>query len=79
MQGQKRLPGAAGARNPKTRRVNVAVAEHINTQIEQVADILGQNKGALASMALSIGLQMLDPRRPVVEVPDDEELATLDV
>ncbi len=63
----------AGARNPKVFRVNIYLAEKTHERLEAVADHLGQNKGVTASMALSLGLTLLDRRPQEHYVPTHQE------
>lgn len=50
-----------GARNPKVLNMTVRVAESVSERLNRVADAAGANKGTLASMCLSAGLNLLEP------------------
>lgn len=49
-----------GARNPKTAKFTVNLASDINDRLEALADHAGANKGTMAAMCLSAGINILE-------------------
>jgi hypothetical protein len=49
-----------GARNPKMARFSLNVTEAVNDRVERLADAAGANKGTMAALALSAGLNLLE-------------------
>lgn len=47
------------ARNPKGKRLMVRITETIDEQLIEVADAIGLNKGAAATVAIGLGLAVL--------------------